>query len=51
MSILAKCSNCKRLGGYAENDNDKICARCKNGKVAKEPAESNPKKIDYTKPN
>lgn len=29
MALLEQCTNCGRLGGYAESENDKICARCK----------------------
>ena len=29
MSILEQCVECGRLRGYAENENDKICLRCK----------------------
>lgn len=29
MAILAKCAKCKRLGGYAEKAEDKLCFRCK----------------------
>ena len=34
MAILAKCSKCKRLGGYAKKSDSEICARCEL-KVAK----------------
>ena len=34
MAILAKCSNCGRLGGYAQSAEDTVCARCKRGDTA-----------------
>lgn len=39
MPILEKCSNCERLGGYAQKESDRLCARCKK-KVTKESKES-----------
>jgi len=29
MAILAKCTKCKRIGGFAVEATDTICARCK----------------------
>jgi hypothetical protein len=29
MPKLSLCSTCKREGGYAENEEDKVCFRCK----------------------
>lgn len=28
MPILKLCARCKRVNGYAEDDNDKVCYRC-----------------------
>jgi hypothetical protein len=34
MPILDICGYCKRKGGYAESDTDKVCKRCKNLRAA-----------------
>lgn len=42
MAILAKCSQCKRVGGFAKSKDSKICARCKNTKGTTQPREGKP---------
>jgi len=39
MAILEVCSKCKRLGGYAFEATDKVCARCKTLKPTRSKTE------------